>query len=256
MKTITKKFVGCGIYCIINTVNQKRYIGSSDNCYLRLLDHRAELRGGVHSNKHLQNAYNKYGEGAFDCYILEFCDKSIKLEREKYYIDLFNSEYNIIKNPVEIHISEESRKKISESRISGFKAGTIKAYQSKEIHQYDLQGNYIKTFKSQKEMCKSIGIHECSIIRYFKNNYSQCAGYQWSYKKVDKLPAVKKLKKDNSYLNKAVIVTNMVNNTTIEFKSITDCAKYFNVTGCVIGYVIKHTNIYKNKYKIILKSAV
>ena len=250
MKTITKKFVGSGVYCILNTVNQKRYIGSSNNCYLRLMDHRAELRANVHANKHLQNAYNKYGESVFTCFVVEFCDEDKRLEREKYYIDLFNAEYNIIKNPIEITISEESRKKMSESRKKGFANGTIKAYQSKEIHQYDLQGNYLKSYNSQKEACKAIGMHESTIIRYFQYHYSHCRGYLWSYEKKDKIPPQYKNKKDNSFLNKQVIVENILTKEKQEFPSIKDCSKKFNVTNGVIGYVIKVGNIYKHKYKI------
>lgn len=256
MLTITRKFIGSGVYCILNTVNQKRYVGSSNNCYLRLMDHRAELRSNVHANKHLQNAFNKYGENVFVCFVLEFCDESIRLEKEKYYIDLFNAEYNIIKNPTEIIISDESRHKMSISRKNGFKNGTIVAYQQKQIHKYDLDGNYICSYKSQKQACESVGINQCTIIRYFANNYKQCAGYQWSYEKVDKMPKYIKPKKDNSYNNKSVIVTNINNNEKIYFQSVKDCAKYFNVTPSLIGYRLKVKTLYKGKYMIEFETAV
>jgi GIY-YIG catalytic domain len=46
-----------GIYCFINTVNNKRYIGSAKDLYLRLIEHIA----GKKSNIALQNAILKYG---------------------------------------------------------------------------------------------------------------------------------------------------------------------------------------------------
>lgn len=51
-----------GVYEIRNTLNNKRYIGSSINIYRRWRDHKRMLNLSVHPNKHLQSAWNKYGE--------------------------------------------------------------------------------------------------------------------------------------------------------------------------------------------------
>ncbi len=53
-----------GIYKIINKVNGKYYVGSSTNIENRWKGHKKELRRGV-STRHLQNAWNKYGEDNF-----------------------------------------------------------------------------------------------------------------------------------------------------------------------------------------------
>lgn len=50
-----------GIYEIINTTNNKRYIGSSRNTYKRIWQHQKYLKTNTHPNLHLQSAYNKYG---------------------------------------------------------------------------------------------------------------------------------------------------------------------------------------------------
>lgn len=39
-----------GLYCIVNQVNGKRYIGQAKNIYRRCLQHRNELRKGIASN--------------------------------------------------------------------------------------------------------------------------------------------------------------------------------------------------------------
>jgi len=44
-----------GIYCFVNTVNNKRYIGSAKDLYLRLIEHLANKK----SNIALQNAILK-----------------------------------------------------------------------------------------------------------------------------------------------------------------------------------------------------
>ena len=57
--------IQCGIYRILNTINNKFYIGSSVNLRKRLYEHRRLLRLGKHENYHLQNAFTKYGEENF-----------------------------------------------------------------------------------------------------------------------------------------------------------------------------------------------
>lgn len=80
-----------GIYCIRNLDDSKNtaYIGSTtQNFKFRWQTHKSRLRGQRHSNSHLQRAWNKYGEDAFDFDVLEIvADKSIILDREKFWID-------------------------------------------------------------------------------------------------------------------------------------------------------------------------
>lgn len=50
-----------GIYAFVNMINDKRYIGSANNLYERMLDHLA----GRSSNLLLQRAFAKYGKENF-----------------------------------------------------------------------------------------------------------------------------------------------------------------------------------------------
>jgi len=54
-----------GIYKIINVINDKFYVGSAVDLKRRKTRHFSELRKGKHNNRHLQAAWNKYGEQAF-----------------------------------------------------------------------------------------------------------------------------------------------------------------------------------------------
>jgi group I intron endonuclease len=59
------------IYKIINLVNDKFYVGSTTNKKVRFREHRKQLRGNRHHCKHLQAAWNKYGEAKFDFVVVE-----------------------------------------------------------------------------------------------------------------------------------------------------------------------------------------
>jgi len=84
-----------GIYQIINKKRNKIYIGSAANLRNRLYNHEVCLRQNYHANRHLQNSYNKHGEGSFNVNILEFCSIEDLIEREQYFFDkyLFAQEY-------------------------------------------------------------------------------------------------------------------------------------------------------------------
>lgn len=90
----------CGVYKIINTVNEKIYIGSSKDINRRWSEHIRALELNAHINQHLQNAWNKYGRKSFKFEIIEQCDEKHQYEREQYYIDLYkpfqDNGYNIV----------------------------------------------------------------------------------------------------------------------------------------------------------------
>lgn len=54
-----------GIYKIVNTATGGCYVGQSQRVKKRVAEHFRLLRLNKHSNDHLQNAFNKYGEDKF-----------------------------------------------------------------------------------------------------------------------------------------------------------------------------------------------
>lgn len=81
----------CGIYCIENTINNKKYIGMSRDISRRWYEHKTELKNNSHDNKYLQSSWGKYGKDKFKFYVLEICSEELLSDRECYYIVLYKS---------------------------------------------------------------------------------------------------------------------------------------------------------------------
>jgi group I intron endonuclease len=67
------------IYKIINVINNKFYVGSAVNFEKRKARHLWRLRRGDHANKHLQAAWQKYGDKAFVFAVVEVVPESADL---------------------------------------------------------------------------------------------------------------------------------------------------------------------------------
>lgn len=104
--------------------------------------HLLKFRQGKHHNKHMQRAWNKYGEKSFEFFILEFTDDVA--EREKYWIEKLDATnhqrgYNICKfgtSRIGVKASYETRQKLSISHL-GYKASE----ETKAKHRINMTGN-------------------------------------------------------------------------------------------------------------------
>lgn len=173
----------CGIYEFFNLENGKRYVGSSINIYNRLHEHVHNLKNNKAHNKHLQASWNKYGEDNFIYNVLEFCSEDLQFEREQYYIDLIHPEYNLTYNVIantEHTVSEECKKKISETLKAKYKSGEIQTY--RQNHAWIKCYIYnVRTFKLEAEcdcladafkLMKHTGIKgDKAFSNLFKNRY-------------------------------------------------------------------------------------
>lgn len=122
-----------GIYRIVNTFNDKCYVGQSANFINRKKWHFTRLKNNKHANRHLQFAYNKYGAECFEFEILEevaLCgdvvvDRANLCASEQKWIDQFRSSdddygYNILPaagSNLGFSPSDESRLKMSRAAM-------------------------------------------------------------------------------------------------------------------------------------------
>lgn len=80
-----------GIYMYTNRVNGKKYVGKSTNIEARQGKHRRNAKDGRES--YFYRAIRKYGLEQFDFEVLEECPEEELNEREKHYIELYNTLY-------------------------------------------------------------------------------------------------------------------------------------------------------------------
>lgn len=154
------------IYCILNKVNDKKYIGSSMWIEKRLTSHKNMLRRNDHHNIYLQRAWNKYGESNFEFIILEqflFRDEKYLRKREEILIKENNSlycnwGYNINERTDVINVK------------------------TRPVFKFDLQGNYICRFDSIIDAQIDVGLKSPSTIRAVCNGeFHYAKGFTYRY---------------------------------------------------------------------------
>lgn len=109
-----------GVYQIRNRRSGKCYIGSSVNLKKRRVRHLSDLRRGQHPNVHLQAAFAKYGQDAFEFSVLENVARERLIECEQHYLDTLQPEYNSAPTAgtsLGCQRSPETRKKIRKARL-------------------------------------------------------------------------------------------------------------------------------------------
>jgi group I intron endonuclease len=110
LETLNESEDKSGIW--VNNINGNTYIGSAVNLNNRLKQHLYNINSSVP----LQRAILKYELSNFSIEVLEYCPIEQLIEREQFYLDTLNPEYNIhpiTGSPLGLKHSEETKKKIS-----------------------------------------------------------------------------------------------------------------------------------------------
>lgn len=144
----------CGIYAITHRHSGTMYVGSSSRIRQRLNTHRYELKCGIHSNPHLQRAWNKYEAESFDFSILELVDDVTMLHvREQFHLDEHRPKvYNVgtvaaspmrgyqLSDQQRVRRSELSRSPKAYLALAGVHAGNIGRKHSDETRARQSKG--------------------------------------------------------------------------------------------------------------------
>lgn len=110
-----------GIYMILNVITKARYVGSAARRLRhRQYEHWYLLRRNKHRTPHLQAAWNKYGESAFEFIPLQNCAPQDALAIEQRWLDKFREDgyrlYNArvyVASQLGMKHSEDARRKMS-----------------------------------------------------------------------------------------------------------------------------------------------
>ena len=151
----------CGIYRILNTKNNKSYVGSSFRLHERYIQHKNNLDKNKHPNLHLQQSYNKYGRDFFVFIILEICSIEHFVEKEQFYVDKHksnNKEFGYNKRVIvesnrghTFKMSQSSKEKLRKIGIERGKTVEFKSFMS-SVHKNKIVSTEtrVKNSSSQK----------------------------------------------------------------------------------------------------------
>lgn len=210
-----------GIYSVYCKISYKYYIGYSTDVYERLKTHKRNLLYKKHVNEHLQNAWNLYGEENFEFEVLWECEEEFLASEENYWANLLGTHnkefgYNerlthpckkyrhgsltrkkISKAKTGKKLSEEHRLKCKngrknfkwseehKKRISQFfreyKESPDYVDNSKKVYQYDIEGNFIREWKSTMEIERVLNINNARVSDNCRGVTKRCKKYIFKY---------------------------------------------------------------------------
>lgn len=205
-----------GVYKIGFKDSVNFYVGSTTESFkIRFSRHFGDLTKSKHCNRILQSAYKKYKEMYLE--IIEVCSPDKCIEREQHYIDTLNPIYNICKiagNTFGVKLSEEVVQK-----------------KSKRVDMFDIEGNFIQTYKSMMDCFRETGICNTCISQAIRNR-GLASGYQFRYcGEFDSLP---------KYVNPEshpVLVYSLEGVLLYKYESILKASKELHIP---VGNISKH----------------
>ena len=244
----------CGIYKFTNIINDKIYIGSSNNLSKRKRDHfNLNIKSGCIL---FRKAIQKYGKDSFKFEIIECVDNRDDLVvREQYYLNMLlkadlylngKSDYFII-NGYNISPTAICRRGVKEIDSS---------HKFRKIVEYGTNGDFIRVWDSIKEASEFYNISGSRIskscikeekgkyiFRYYTNDYPLKINFKNKNVKKTISEDVKRkisntLKGRESLLKKKIKQLDLQGNIINIFPSMTEANKMTNISITAISNVI------------------
>lgn len=227
-----------GIYKITNLLNNKIYIGQSVNIKERWKNHvrfSQDSKNPLYNNS-LYKEIREYGSENFELTVIEECEKDDLNQRERYWINFYDST-----NP-----------EIGYNLCLG---GGY--YAPRKVYQYDLDGNFIKEYDSISIAALKTNSNKCGISSCCNNRQLSCNNYQWSFELTKKTKYSRKLSRCKE---KPVFQYTLDGEFVKEFRSISEAARltnnyHENISSCANkrtsscgGYVWSFDKVENLKY--------
>lgn len=255
----------CGIYVIVNTINNKKYVGKSTNIYIRIKQHITTLNTrSKDENRHLTNSWHKYGRENFDYFIIEYLwpDMELLSERELYWmetLDTVNRDkgYNLrMDSTSNMVVHDDTRKLLSKSNKQkhinnpglrwevGKKASKYwkenpeakeamahlvsKAITKYNIVQFDKYFNIIDEFETQKILKEKLPDYYLPAIPQVCNGgKSSYKGFYWRYKDI-KTGLIREVSTKKGMSRKLKVI-NTKTNEEIIYNTVIEAEKHVDV---------------------------
>lgn len=260
-----------GIYSITCLANNKIYIGSSINIINRFKAHKTALNKNKHNNIYLQRSFNKYGLENFKFEILEECNKENILEKENYYMNLYNTllsnkGYNqvIAQRQDNLYSNIQYLNKLSKAKKGIIPLNYKEARKKLErpVLEYE-NGIFVKEYSSAKKCAEYLGLNKNSINNFLRGVSKKNKLFPnkiWKYK--DGLP-VRKIKYNsksnwNKGIFKKVYIFDKNKNLKTTYNNILETCNNLNMCkNSIMNYcsnkkICKKLNIYIRYEKDIL----
>jgi len=227
-----------GIYKIKNLVNGKFYIGSTCNLKRRKGNHFAELGRNKHRNIKLQNAWNKYGESAFQFEVISTCPREYLLKLEYWFIKTLSPFYNIIQ------VQEDYKIKIKPLHKDKLRK-SVNPRGSLPVSVFDINNNLIANFVCLSRCAEFLNTPVSGVSKCLRKGRPLNNKYIFKYTKKENIEYIDKR------LTKAKLFTNEGQLLGL-FDTYGQLAKYLNVSKDTIYRTInKKTTILSGKYLIL-----
>lgn len=271
----TKNNIIATIYCFINKINNKIYIGKTISYnYLNRWSTHKTAHGGC---KYFYSAIKKYGWDSFDRYVLYQSEiflntkknkkflLDIANEKEKYYIALYKSNnynygYNLTTGgdgTIGYEFTEDVREKMSKMR-SGKNHWNYGKHNSAgvKVLQFDLNGNLIKKWDSVRDVQRAGIAKGCNISECILGKANSAGGYFWmrECEYNGKISPEKLLKAAQKSNDKVILQYNLNGDFIKEYISAAEAARELGCSGSIISGASKGKFDYGLGYVWIYKS--
>jgi group I intron endonuclease len=155
------------VYLTTNKINKKKYIGAdskNDPNYLG-------------SGDFIKKAIKRYGKENFIKEVLEKCNSWEELMQCE---EKWCKQFNVKENPQFYNCTNKGKGSKPGRKVNDNVKNIIRKKNSKNVFQYDLEGNLIQEWGSLSQVKKTLKLNISSSLRGITKT---CGGYIWKYQK-------------------------------------------------------------------------
>lgn len=223
-KENTDKFF---VYRWTNKFNGKEYLGSTTNAKRRLSRY-FDLNSLKLANMPIYKAILKYGHSNFIFDIIEYCELSNTIEREQYYLDNFDFEYNVLAKADSLLGFKHSVETLSWEKMKG--RSNALGYK----HNLETLELLKKNQTSKK--------HSIEALQKMRDIWSERKALT-KLKDQNIVPLSENPDINTKTKGKIVNVTNIETNIITQYNSLTEAASALNIQRSTLRNYIKNKTI-------------